>query len=118
MGLQPLPGAKLPSPESFQGKKAYVYGAHAMSIRLKDSQGTERETKGTFYAVDFPTPDVILGRPWRRDQSIVSDAATNQWRYGFDVSKAELVTRDAFEKLTKRGTLRTSVRICVGFFFF
>jgi len=76
--MDPLEGAKLPDAESFQGRKAYVYGAHVLRVRLADSLGTQRETTGSFYAVDFPGPDVILGRPWRQAQGIVTDSATNQ----------------------------------------
>jgi hypothetical protein len=34
------------------------YGAHTLRIRPGDSLGTTRESTGTFYAVDFPGPDV------------------------------------------------------------
>ena len=63
LDVEPLEGARLPSAESFQGKKAYVYGAHMLRVRLTDSLGTVKETTGTFYAVDFPGPNIILSRP-------------------------------------------------------
>lgn len=114
LDMSPLKGAKLPSAESFQGKKAYVYGAHTMRVRLTDSLGTVKETSGTFYAVDFPGPDVILGRPWRRDQGIVTDSATNQWRYGIDANDARVLTHKAFDKLYRRGALSQASRVCVA----
>jgi hypothetical protein len=63
LDMKPIAGAKLPNAESFQGKKAYVYGAHMLRVRLTDDQGSTKNTTGTFYAVDLPSPDVILGRP-------------------------------------------------------
>jgi hypothetical protein len=63
LDMKPVEGARLPNAESFQGKKAYVYGAHTLRVRLTDDQGTTRETTGIFYAVDLPGPDVILSRP-------------------------------------------------------
>jgi hypothetical protein len=99
LDMNPIKGAKLPNAESFQGKKAYVYGAHTLRVRLTDDLGSTKETTGTFYAVDLPGPDVILGRPWRKDQGTVVDSGTGQWRYGYDVSKIRMVARSMFGKL-------------------
>lgn len=90
LALPRMEGAVLPSTQNFQGTNAHVYGAYTLRIRLKDSQGIERETEGVFYSVDIPIPDVILGRPWRRDQSIIADSATAQWRYGLDWEGARI----------------------------
>jgi len=114
LDVAPLKGARLPSAESFQGKKAYVYGAHTLRVRLTDSLGTAKETTGTFYAVDFPGPDIILGRPWRRAQGVVADSSTNQWRYGFDAKDARVLTPKVFEQLNRRGTLSQALRVCVA----
>jgi hypothetical protein len=111
--MKPLEGAKLPNAESFQGKKAYVYGAHTLRVRLVDLLGTMRETIGTFYTVDFLGPDVILGRPWRRAQGVVTDSATNLWRYGIDASNARVLTPKAFDRLNRHGALSQELRVCV-----
>ena len=65
LDMKPLEGARLPSAESFQGRKAYVYGAHELRTRLTDSLGTVKEANGIFYIVDFLGLDVILSRLWR-----------------------------------------------------
>ena len=62
LDMTPLKGAKLPSAESFQGKKAYVYRAYAIRVCLTNSLGTVKETTRTFYVVDFLGIDVILSR--------------------------------------------------------
>jgi hypothetical protein len=112
--MVPMKDAKLPSAESFQGRKAYVYGAHMLRVRLEDSLGTTRESMGTFYAVDFPGPDVILGRPWRKDQGVVADSATGQWRYGLELGTIRVLAPKVFEQLNRRGSITHLVRVCVA----
>jgi hypothetical protein len=114
LDMKPIAGAKLPNAESFQGKKAYVYGAHTLRVRLTDDQGSTKDTTGTFYAVDLPGPDVILGRPWRKDQGTVMDSGTGKWRYGYDLSNIRVLARAMFSKLQGRGTLKHAMRICVA----
>jgi hypothetical protein len=112
--MVPMKDAKLPSAESFQGRKAYVYGVYMLRVRLEDSLGTTRESMGTFYAVDFPGPDVILGRPWRKDQGVVADSATGQWRYGFELGTIRVLAPKVFEQLNRRGSISHLVRVCVA----
>lgn len=114
LDMKPIPNAKLPVAETVSGKKAFIYGAHELRVRLTDDQGTNKETSGIFYATDLPGPDVLLGRPWRRDQGIVVDGATDQWRYGYDVTKIRILARSMFSKLQDRGTLTHAVRVCVA----
>jgi hypothetical protein len=89
------------------------YGAHTLRIRPGDSLGTTRESTGTFYAVDFPGPDVTLGRPWRRDQGIFADSVTGLWRYGLEPSTIRVLTPKIFERL-QRGSSAHTVRVCVA----
>jgi len=114
LDMKPIDNAKLPAAETVNGKKAFIYGAHELRIRLTDDQGTSKETAGIFYAADLPGPDVLLGRPWRRDQGIVVDGSTDQWRYGYNVASVRILARAVFSKLQGRGSLSHAVRICVA----
>ena len=80
--LQYVYQARLPNIGSFQGKRAFCYGAHRLRIRLADSFGGMKESVGLFYAVDLDGPPVVLGRPWRHQQAVLMDSATDHWRYG------------------------------------
>lgn len=113
LALPRMEGAVLPSTQNFQGTNAHVYGAYTLRIRLKDSQGIERETEGVFYSVDIPIPDVILGRPWRRDQSIIADSATAQWRYGLDWEGARICGIQDLETMERSGDAAYPVRVCI-----
>ncbi|KAF4546986.1 Transposon Tf2-5 polyprotein-like protein 3 [Elsinoe fawcettii] len=75
--------ARYPKISSFSGARGHVYGAYKLRVRLADSDGDLRETVGTFYAMELAVgPPVVLGRPWRRDQGVIMDSATDRWRYG------------------------------------
>jgi predicted RNA-binding protein len=39
-----------------------MYGVHTLRVRLIDDLGSTKETIGTFYAIDLPSPNVILSR--------------------------------------------------------
>lgn len=113
LGLIPLKGAALPKAESFQGGKAYVYGAHTLRLRLEDSQGATRETEGRFYAVTLPSIDLILGRPWRKAHGVVADSRTNRWRYGIDAELIELCSVNAMRAMEAQSEFTTAVRACL-----
>ena len=81
-GLLQVKDALLPQVDSFQGQRGFCYGAHLICLRLADSADVARESIGVFYAMDIEGPPVILGRPWRRQQAVIVDSATDQWRYG------------------------------------
>jgi hypothetical protein len=55
-----------------------VYGAYTLRIGLTDSLGTKKATTGIFYAYDLYREDVILRRPWRKDQGIIVNDSAKQ----------------------------------------
>jgi hypothetical protein len=58
-----IEGATLPTVRTFRGNKGYCYGAYAVRVRLSDSAGVERSSKGLFYSMDIDNNALILGRP-------------------------------------------------------
>jgi transposase InsO family protein len=115
LDMKPIKDAVLPAPEGFQGASAHTYGAHLLRIVLTDSLGTKKVTTGIFYAVDLSgREDVILGLPWRKDQGIVVDNSTNQWRYKMDMVEIKSIALKHFHLLHDRGTLRHAVKVSVA----
>ncbi|KAI7279554.1 hypothetical protein KC343_g1963 [Hortaea werneckii] len=68
--------------ESFRGEKGYCGGAYAVRLRLADSSGDERTTTSMFYAAEMSSDELLLGRPWRRQNGIVVDSSDDRWCYG------------------------------------
>jgi len=79
--LRPISGIPLPSIEAFRGERGFCYGAYRIRIRLADSTGVERESEDIFFAVDMESPDLLLGRPWRRHNGIIVDSRDDHWWY-------------------------------------
>ena len=71
----------LPDVSNFEGTEAHCYGAYAVRLCLADSTGVERTTTSVFFATDLREPEMLLGRPWRRQHSIIADARNDQWWY-------------------------------------
>ena len=88
----------IPEIEGFQGTKSVCYGAYSVRLRLADSTGEARLTERTFYCVDMPgNPDLILGRPWRRDHGVIVDSRDDKWWYGDGAEKPAFRMRSARE---------------------
>jgi len=95
-----LKKADVPIPQisGFQGSGSRCYGAYALRLRLADSTGVERLTEGIFYAVGLTQgPDIILGRPWRRDYGVVVDSRDDNWWYADEGETPTARVRDAHE---------------------
>jgi hypothetical protein len=90
-----------------------VYGAHTLRICLTDSLGTKKVTIGVFYACELHGEDVILGRPWRKDQGIIVDDSLKQWRYPMGTYDIQVMAFRHYHHLRDRGTLQNPVRISV-----
>lgn len=106
---QPIPEARLPYTKSIFGNSSHCYGAHELRIRLADSDNTERETTGIFYAMEFPGDPVLLGRPWRFQQGVQKDDSTDRWRYG---SATDMIRLCSAEEL--RTEVRVYAVVCAG----
>lgn len=102
--LTPIEGAALPTPTGFVGQSAFCYGAHTLRVRITDSLGRERTTEDTFYAMDLTGPPVLLGRPWRKKQGIVADAATDRWRYGLTANSLSILSPEDFASELQKQT--------------
>jgi transposase InsO family protein len=111
--MKPIKDAALPNPHGFQGAGTHVYGAHTLRIGLTDSLGTKKATTGIFYACDLHGEDVILGRPWRKDQGIIVDDSAKQWRYPMGTHDIQVMAFRHYHHLRDRGTLQNPVRISV-----
>lgn len=79
-GLKKLDIA-LPDMEGFRGDKGSVYGAYRVRMRLADSTGEDKLTEETFFGVDLKGPEILLGRPWRRQYGVIVDSRDDYWWY-------------------------------------
>lgn len=64
----------IPTMEGFRGEQGHCYSAYKLRLRIADSTGTERVTEDVFFAVDLPSSNILLGRPWRRKYSVIVDS--------------------------------------------
>ncbi|KAI7299779.1 hypothetical protein KC315_g17470, partial [Hortaea werneckii] len=81
--------------ESFRGEKGHCGGAYAVRLRLADSSGEERNTTSIFYAAEMPGNELLLGRPWRRQNGVVVDSSDDRWWYAPAGETPAVRVRDA-----------------------
>ena len=97
-GFTPIQNAMLPHPTWMDGKGVYCYGAYSVTIRLKDSWGTDKRKPHIFYAIDKEGPPLVLGMPGLKDSHVRIDTATRAWRFGVEEDLFELASAADFSK--------------------
>lgn len=85
----------LPEMEAFRGEKGVCYGAYRLRMRLADSTHEERTTKTVVFGCDMTSPQILLGRPWRRKYGVVVDSRDDSWYYADDDDPLPIRVRDA-----------------------
>ena len=86
---------------------------YKVTLRLADSTSAEHRTEHVFFGVDLNRADLLLGRPWRRQFSVIVNSRTNYWWYAKkgELPAMRICEAYAFRKDLRKATLAFLVTI-------
>ena len=89
---------EIPIPQTFQGDNAYCYGAHSITLSIRDDWEQQRMVTSVFYATDQAGPEIICGMPYLEAAGIQIDCKKHVWRWGINEDDITLDNPETFIK--------------------